>query len=78
MDLDLNSSVSKLGRYVTQIFHFKDGQKRTFHKIDTKTIKQGQFTKLTQKNGNLLLINDNNVNMIEVISEKNINNNEQN
>jgi predicted transcriptional regulator len=68
--LNLKSTVSEEGKYVTQIIHFKDGSKRTFHGIDTESIKQGQFTKMRLKNGTLLLVHDENVNCIEVIPEK--------
>jgi len=69
-DINLCSSVQCKGKYVTQIIHFKDGEKRTFNHIDSKSIKQGQFTKLKFKNGSLLMINDKNVNCIEVFEEK--------
>ncbi len=69
--IDLKSSVSGVSRYVTQIIHFKDGQKRTLHGVDTETINQGQFTKFKTKDGRFILINDNNVNMIEVFEEPN-------
>ena len=68
-DINLRSSVQCKGKYVTQIIHFKDGEKRTFNHIDSKSIKQGQFTKLKFKNGSLLMINDKNVNCIEVFEE---------
>ena len=71
--IDLKSSVSDLGDewgdYVTQIIHFIDGQKRTFHGVDSKTIKQGQFTKFKLKDGRYLMINDNNVLCIEIFNE---------
>ena len=70
--IDLKSSVSDISKYVTQIIHFKDGVKRTFHGIDTTTINQGQFTKFKTKDGRFILINDSNVLCIEVfIGDKN-------
>ena len=63
---DLQSSLKKKGEYVTQIIHFVGGEKRTFEGIDTKTIKQGQFTKLISIDGQYILINDKNVLCIEV------------
>ena len=51
---------------ITQIIHFKDGQKRTISGILSETIRQGQFTKFKLKDGSMVMINDNNVNMIEV------------
>ena len=69
--IDLRSSVSGISDYVTQILHFKDGVKRTFHGVITKTINQGQFTKFETKDGRFILINDKNVLCIEVFEEEN-------
>jgi|TARA_R100001126_G_C4745255_1_gene110325 hypothetical protein len=66
---DLQSSLKKKGKYVTQIIHFKDGIKRTFEGVSTSDIKQGQMTKLELKDGRYVLINDNNVLCIEVFGE---------
>ena len=66
---DLQSSVSEVGDYVTQIIHFSGGEKRTFHNIDSKSIRQGQFTKFRQKDGTWIMINDKNVLCIEVFEE---------
>jgi hypothetical protein len=68
--MNLKSSVTEVtGRYVTQIIHFVGGEKRTFHNIDSETIRQGQFTKFKQKDGTLIMINDKNVLCIEVFKE---------
>ena len=67
-DIDLKSSIE--GDYVTQIIHFIGGEKRTFYNIKTSSIKQGQFTKLTLKDGRMLMINDKNVLCIEVFNEQ--------
>jgi len=67
--MDLQSSVKKQGTYTTQIIHFIGGEKRTFENINSEYIKQGQFTKLTTKDGRLILINDKNVLCIEVFKE---------
>jgi hypothetical protein len=67
--MDLQSSIKKQGDYVTQILHFVGGEKRTFNNIKSSEIKQGQFTKLTTKDGRMILINDKNVLCIEVFSE---------
>lgn len=67
--VDLQSSVKNQGKYVTQIIHFVNGEKRTFENIDSESIKQGQFTKLLTKDGRLILINDKNVLCIEVFQE---------
>ena len=66
---DLQSSVNEIGDYVTQIIHFVGGEKRTFHNIDSKSIRQGQFTKFKQKDGTWIMINDKNVLCIEVFEE---------
>ncbi len=67
--MDLQSSIKSQGEYVTQIIHFIGGEKRTFENIKPTTIKQGQFTKLSTKDGRMILINDKNVLCIEVFSE---------
>ena len=68
--MNLKSSVETLGKYVTQIIHFSGGQKRTFHNIDTSTIKQGEMTKFYLKDGRMVMINHNNVDCVEVFAEK--------
>jgi hypothetical protein len=67
--MDLQSSVKKQGKYVTQIIHFIGGEKRTFEDIETSVIKQGQFTKLTTADGRMIMINDKNVLCIEVFPQ---------
>jgi hypothetical protein len=67
--MDLQSSIKKQGDFVTQIIHFVGGEKRTFNNIKSSEVKQGQFTKLTTKDGRMILINDKNVLCIEVFSE---------
>ena len=68
--IDLKSSVAGVSRYVTQIIHFRDGIKRTFNGVDTKSINQGQFTKFQTKDGRFIMLNDDNVLCIEVFEEK--------
>jgi len=72
--LDLKSSVGTKyftdSEHVTQIIHFKDGQKRTISGIIPDTIRQGQFTKFKLEDGSMVIINDINVLMIEVFTEK--------
>ena len=46
---NLESSVTKQGKYVTQIIHFKGGYRKTIRHIDTDSIEQGQFTKFFTK-----------------------------
>ena len=67
--MDLQSSIKSQGEYVTQIIHFVGGEKRTFENIKSTTVKQGQFTKLSTKDGRMILINDKNVLCIEVFAE---------
>ncbi len=69
---DLKSSVTEVGDYVTQIIHFIGGEKRTYHNIDSKSIRQGKFTKFKQKDGTWIMINDKNVLCIEVFKEESI------
>lgn len=56
-------------KYVTQVIHFIGGEKRTFHGIDSTSIKQGQFTKFKDKDNRVIMINDKNVLLIEIFSE---------
>lgn len=65
----LESTVAQIGKYVTEIIHFSGGNKRTFSGIDTHTIKQGEFTKMTTVDGRMLLVNTQNVDCIEVFKE---------
>ena len=67
--MDLQSSIKKQGKYVTQIIHFVGGEKRTFNNIKSSEVKQGQFTKLITSDGRMILINDKNVLCIEVFPE---------
>ena len=70
---DLKSSISTSYfldcESVTQIIHFKNGVKRTFTGILPDTLKQGQFTKMSTKDGRMLIITDSNVLCIEVFAE---------
>ena len=68
-NINLQSSVNVQGKYVTQIIHFVGGVKRTYHGIDTESIKQGQYTKMKLKDGSMLVVNDINVLAIEVFPE---------
>ena len=69
-NINLKSSITEKGRYVSQILHFINGEKRTFNDVDTHSIKQGQFTKFETKDGRLVMVNDKNILCIEVIEEK--------
>lgn len=66
---NLKSTVNEQGNKVTQIIHFVNGIKRTYHGILPETIKQGQFTKMFCDDGTMLMINDNNVLCIEIFKE---------
>jgi hypothetical protein len=70
MSVDLESSVKEQGQWVTKIIHFLGGEKRTIEGVNTHTIRQGQFTKFILKDKSYVMINDKNVLMIEVFSEK--------
>ena len=72
-NIDLKSSVKEQGKYVTQIFHFVGGVKRTYDGVIVDSIRQGQFTKFKCKNGAMVLINDINILMIEVFEENDTN-----
>ena len=70
MKTNLLSSVNKEGKYVTQIIHFKDGQRKTIHGIISSSIETGKFTKFNCKDGRMIMVNDENVNMIETFGEE--------
>ena len=72
LDVDLKSSVTGWSKtqYVTQIYHFVGGVKRTYNGINIKTIRQGQFTKFLCKNGAMVMVNDSNVLMVETFEEE--------
>tara|TARA_B100001250_G_scaffold393419_1_gene396195 strand:- start:358 stop:606 length:249 start_codon:yes stop_codon:yes gene_type:complete len=70
MKTNLLSSVNKEGKYVTQIIHFKDGQRKTVHGIISSSIETGKFTKFNCKDGRMIMVNDDNVNMIETFKEE--------
>ena len=72
LEVDLKSSVTGWSKtkYVTQIYHFVGGVKRTYNGINIKTIRQGQYTKFLCKNGAMVMINDSNVLMVETFEEE--------
>ena len=53
---NLKSTVNEQGETVTQIIHFVNGIKRTYHGILSESIKQGQFTKMKCKDGTMIMI----------------------
>lgn len=69
-DSDLKSTVRMVSPVVTQIIHFVGGEKRTFFNIDTTDVQQGEFTKLRQTDGTLIMINPKNVLCVEVFPQE--------
>lgn len=65
----LKSSVEDKGEEVTQIIHFKDGIKKTFHGVKTSTIEQSEFTRFDLEDGRRIYINTKNVNCFEVFKK---------
>ena len=70
MSRNLLSSITKKGKYVTQIIHFMNGYRKTIHGIETESVEQGQFTKFKCKDGRKIMINDAYVLMVEVFTEE--------
>ena len=66
---DLKSTIRMVSPVVTQIIHFVGGEKRTFYNIDTTKVQQGEFTKLFQTDGTLIMINPKNVLCVEVFPQ---------
>jgi len=66
---NLKSTVNEQGKYVTQIIHFVNNVKRTYHGVKSESIKQGQFTKMFCKDGTMIMINDANVLCIEIFKD---------
>jgi len=66
---NLHSTVNTMGKTVTQIIHFSNGNKRTFSGIIAESIKQGEFTKMKLVDGRMLMINTINVDCIEIFDE---------
>ena len=56
--------------FVTQIIHFKDGTRKTIHGIITSSIETGKFTKFYCKDGRMIMVNDDNVNMVETFNKE--------
>jgi len=67
--MDLKSTVSKQGKYVTQVIHGVHGTKGTIENIDTSSIIEGQFVKMWDKSGRLFMVNPANVLYVEVFKE---------
>lgn len=66
---NLHSTTGTMGKTVTQIIHFSNGNKRTFSGIITETIKQGEFTKMHLVDGRMLMVNTANVDCVEIFNE---------
>lgn len=69
-EINLESTVNDLGKYVTQILHFSGGNKRTVKGVISSSMKEGTLTKFMVKKGYMVMVNINNVDMIEVFTEK--------
>jgi len=72
MPTGLKSRVERMGKLVTQIIHFTNGNKRTFNNIRSDTIIQGEFTKMITTDGRMIMVNTKNVDVIEVFPQKKI------
>ena len=68
--MNLLSSITGQGRYVTKIIHFKGGHRKTIHDVDTHSVEEGKFTKFKTKDGRMILVNQKNVLMVEIFSNK--------
>ncbi len=66
MGESLMSSSLEVGRYADHIIEFDNGTQKTFKNIDNTTINVGKFTKMKNKNGVLIGINQDKVNWFEV------------
>lgn len=67
--MNLRSSVNRISKRVTKVFHFEGGIKRTIRNIKTDTIEQGEFTKFESGEGRFIYINTSKVLMFEVFNE---------
>lgn len=68
--IDTESTVKQIGKTTTQIFHFVGGEKRTFTRIISSQIKEGEMLKLWLVDGRMLIINKKNLLMTEVLPER--------
>ena len=66
---NLHSTFNKAWETVTQIIHFKCGEKRTIEGVITKTIKQWEMTKFWTTKWVMRWIMTKNVNCIEIIGK---------
>lgn len=64
--MNLKSSVSDKGEIVTQIIHYRDGSKKTFHGVIAESIEQSEFTRFDLQDGRRIYVNPRNVNCFEV------------
>ncbi len=65
----MKSSVEKVGKTVTQIIQFENGEQKTFEGIITSSIRVGKFTKFKTKSGMLVAIQHDKVNWFETHEE---------
>jgi hypothetical protein len=68
--MNLKSSVTQKGRWVTEIITMIGGYKKTFRYVDSESIEQGEFTHFNTKDGRLVLVNTKNVLFVEVFEEE--------
>ena len=68
--MNLKSTVNKQWSVVSQVIHFSDWNKRTFHGILTDTIQDWAFCKFKTVDWRLVMVNTNNVDCIEVFCEE--------
>ena len=68
-NLDLKSTVNKMGKSVTQVFHFEGNEKLTYEGLLPATIKEGEFTKIMCKDGRMLLINRKKLLLVEIFKD---------
>jgi hypothetical protein len=67
---NLKSTVNKMGKSVTQVFHFEGNEKLTYEGLLPETIKEGEMTKIMCRDGRMLLINRKKLLLVEVFDEK--------
>ena len=67
--VNLRSTVNRIGKTVTQVFHFIGNEKLTYEGIVPETFKEGYFTKVKCTDGRMLLINPRNLLLVEVFNE---------
>lgn len=67
--MNLQSSVNKMGKTVTQIFIDINGNKKTYKGCIPESIEEGSHLKIMRTNGSMLLINTKLITITEVFPE---------